>query len=141
MHDIDDHRIISKNTENITTYVCGVDFNSLYPSAYSSIKTNKIAYTDGKLLMFGGVKLYTVDKNRIAQVIQSREELFIVSVKRRIPEEWNNKFLEFLPIFRNLMVCKQKKLMQLFSTMGQLMTFNNYYLWYLMDFCHFIVED
>jgi hypothetical protein len=118
-----------------------VDFNSLYPSAYSSYKTNKIAYTDGRLLMPGGVKLYTIDKNRIAQIIQSREELFIVSVKGRIPEEWYNKFLEFPPIFRNLMVGKQKKLTQLLSTMGQFMTFNNYYLWYLIDYCHFVVED
>jgi hypothetical protein len=39
------------------------------------------------------------------------------------------------------MVGKQKKLTQLLSTMGQFMTFNNYYLWYLMDYCHFVVED
>jgi hypothetical protein len=84
------------------THVCGVDFNSLYPSAYSSYKTNKIAYTNGRLLMTGGVKFYTIEKNRITQTIQSREELFIVSVKGRIPEEWYNKFLEFPPIFRNL---------------------------------------
>jgi hypothetical protein len=91
--------------------------------------------------MPGGVKLYTVDKNRIAQIIQSREELFIVSVKGRISEEWYNKFIEFPPIFINLMVGKQKKLTQLLSTMGQFMTFNNYYLSYLMDYCHFVVED
>jgi hypothetical protein len=83
-----------------------VDFNSLYPSAYNSYKTNKIAYTGGRLLMPGGVKLYTVDKNRIAQIIQSKEELFIVRVKGRIPEEWYNKFIEFSPIFKNLMVGK-----------------------------------
>jgi hypothetical protein len=91
--------------------------------------------------MPGGVKLYTEDKNRIAQIIQSREEVFIVSVKGRISEEWYNKFLEFPPIFRNLMVGKQKKLTQLQSTMGQFMTFNNYHLWYLIDYCHFVVED
>jgi hypothetical protein len=95
------------------THACGVDFNSLYPSAYNSIKTNKIAYTDGRLFIPGGVKLYTIDKNRIVQIIQSREELFIISVKGRIPEEWYNKFLEFPPIFSNLMVGKQKKLTQI----------------------------
>jgi hypothetical protein len=121
--------------------VCGINFNSLYPSAYSSIKTNKIGYTDGRLLIPGGVKFYKVDKNRIATIIQSREELFIVSVKGRIPEEWYNKFLEFLPIYRNLMVGKPKKLTQLLSTMGQFITFNNYHLWYLIDYCHFVVED
>jgi hypothetical protein len=65
-----------------------------------------ISYTDGRLLMPSVVKFYTIDKNRIASIIHSKEELFIVSVKERIHEEWFNKFLEFSPIFRNLMVCK-----------------------------------
>jgi hypothetical protein len=60
IHEIDNHRIISRDTENIITHVCGVDFNSLYPSPYSSIKTNKIACTDGRLLIPGGVKFYTI---------------------------------------------------------------------------------
>jgi hypothetical protein len=75
IYDMDNHRIISKETENIMTHVCGVDFISVYPSAYGSIKTNNIAYTDGRLLTPGGVKLYTIDKNKIVQIIQSREEL------------------------------------------------------------------
>jgi hypothetical protein len=50
-------------------YVCGVDFNSLYPSDYSSMKTNEIAYADGRLLIPDGVKFYTIDKNNIAQII------------------------------------------------------------------------
>jgi hypothetical protein len=54
--------------------------------------------------MPGGVKVYTVDKNKIVQIIQSREELFIVRVKGIIPEERYSKFLEFPPIFSNLMV-------------------------------------
>jgi hypothetical protein len=62
-------------------------------------------------------------------------------VKGRIPEELYNKFLKFFPIFKNLMVGKQKKLTQLLSTMGQFMSFNNYYLWYLINYCHFDVED
>jgi hypothetical protein len=86
IHDIDNHGIISRDTENIMTHVCGVDFNYLYPSAYSSIKTNKIDYNDGGLLMPGGLKLYTIDKNRIASTIQSREELFIARVKGNNPE-------------------------------------------------------
>jgi hypothetical protein len=93
IHDIDNYRIISKDTENIMTHVCGVDFNYLYPSPYSSIKTNKIGYTDSRLLMCGGVKFYIIHKNRITSIIQRREELFIVSVNGRIPEEWFNKFL------------------------------------------------
>jgi hypothetical protein len=55
IHDIDNHRVISKDTEYIMIHVCGVDFNSLYPSAYSSYKTNKIAYTGGRLLMPGAI--------------------------------------------------------------------------------------
>jgi hypothetical protein len=78
--------------------------------------------------MPGCVKFYTIDKNRIASIIQTREELFIVSVKLRIPEELYNKFLKFFPIIKNLMVGKQKKLTQLLSIMDQFMFFNNYYL-------------
>jgi hypothetical protein len=39
------------------------------------------------------------------------------------------------------MVDKQKKLTQLLFTMDQYMSFNNYYLWYLIDYCHFVIED
>jgi hypothetical protein len=85
--DIDNHRIISRNTENIITDVCGIEFNSLYHSVYSPIKTNKITYTNCKLLISGGVKFYSIDKNKIASIIQSREEFFIVCVKLRIVEE------------------------------------------------------
>jgi hypothetical protein len=70
-----------KDTENIITHVCYVDFNSLYPYAYSSIKTNKIAYRDSRVLMPGSVKFYTINKNKITSIIQSREELFMVGVR------------------------------------------------------------
>jgi hypothetical protein len=39
------------------------------------------------------------------------------------------------------MVGKEKKLTQLLSTINPFMTFNNYYLWYLIDYCHLVVED
>jgi hypothetical protein len=91
--------------------------------------------------MPGTMKFYIIDKNRIPSIIQSREELFMVSVKGIIPEKWFYKFLKFAPIIRNLMVGEQKKLTQLLSTISQFMPFNNYYLWYLIDYCHFVVED
>ena len=34
-----------------------------------------------------------------------------------------------------------RKLTQLLSTHGQFMTFSTYYLWFLVDRCHFVIED
>ena len=35
------------------THVCGTDFNSLYPSSFSSIVNPNIAYTGGRMYMPG----------------------------------------------------------------------------------------
>jgi hypothetical protein len=36
---------------------------------------------------------------------------------------------------------KERKLTQLLSTNNEYMTFSNYYLWFLMDTCHFVIDD
>ena len=36
---------------------------------------------------------------------------------------------------------REKKLTQLLSTNNEYMTFSSYYLWFLMDRCHFIIDD
>jgi hypothetical protein len=80
------NKAVSKDTTNIMTHVCGVDFNSLYPSAYSSIKSNKIPYAGGRLLMLGDFKEYILDKQKMKNIIKMRQELFIVKVKGSIPK-------------------------------------------------------
>jgi hypothetical protein len=140
--DNNNKKVFSKNTDHLMTHVTGVDFNSLYPSSYSSIYNDMIDYTGHRMLMPGDVKEYIKEKQRIFKIIEEKNELFIVSVKGEIPLEKYNEFINFAPIFRNIIISKkQKKLTQLLSTMGMFMIFNNYYLWYLIDRFGFVIED
>jgi hypothetical protein len=139
--DAEREKIVSKNTDNIMTHVTGVDFNSLYPSSYSSLPNEMIDYTNFRMLMPGNVTEFTKSKIRILDVLKKREDLFIVSLKGGIPRRRYNDFINFAPIFRNIDIGKQKKLTQLLSTMGTYMVFNNYYIWYLMDRFDFVIED
>jgi hypothetical protein len=135
------NKAVSKDTANIMTHVTGVDFNSLYPSSYSSIKSNKIPYTNGRLLMPGDFKEYILDKQKMKNIIRMREELFIIKVKRGIPKSIYNKFIEFPLIIGNVTYDQQRKLTQLLTTMGKYMLFNNHYLWFLIDRCGFEIDE
>jgi hypothetical protein len=53
------------NTENILTHITGVDFNTLYPSPYSSIPNEMIGYTGNKMMIPGNLKEYITDKQRM----------------------------------------------------------------------------
>jgi hypothetical protein len=80
-------KVYSTNTDNIVTYITGVDFNALYPSAYFSIPNEMIGYTGNKMLMPGYLKEYITDKQRIFDIINEKKELFVVTLKGGIPEE------------------------------------------------------
>jgi hypothetical protein len=90
--------------------------------------------------------------------------LFIAVVKAHIPEEFINEFIDFPVIWRNLkitmnkqtigeytyknmiehhMACdkEESKLLMLSSTHNEFMTFNNYYLWFLIDRCHLVIDE
>jgi hypothetical protein len=59
---VDINKTVSKDTRNIMTDVAGVELNSLYPSVYNSIKSNKIPYTKGRLLIPGDFKKYILGR-------------------------------------------------------------------------------
>jgi hypothetical protein len=84
---------ISKDIVNIMTHVGGVDLNSLYPSAYTSINSNKIPYTGGRLLIPGDFKEYILDKQKMKNITKMRQELFIVKVEGGIPKNLYNEFI------------------------------------------------
>jgi hypothetical protein len=44
-YDYINKKVYSTNSENIVTHISGVDFNVLYPSAYSFIPNEMIRYT------------------------------------------------------------------------------------------------
>jgi hypothetical protein len=47
------NKVVSRDSENIMTHVIGTDFNSLYPSAYGSIRTPWNPYDNGVMYMPG----------------------------------------------------------------------------------------
>ena len=174
----EDDRIKSINSKYKVTHVTGIDFNSLYPSVYSSIEHPFIPYTDHKMYMPGSVlqafKCSDIFlKQRARYIIKCKEELFVADVKGYIPEEYWNEFINLPPIWRNIKInsdketlgpymynymkenkltvdTKTKKLTMLMSTHPECavddendgyMTFSSYYLWFLIDRCHFVIED
>ncbi|KAA6396400.1 MAG: hypothetical protein EZS28_008079 [Streblomastix strix] len=104
------------------------------------------------------------DKDKIMDIISGRDQLFIAEIKGHIDEKYINDFINFPPILRNYTFTtnedtigpymynhmkangiktdqKQRKLTNLLSTMGEFMSFSSYYLWFLIDDCHFIIDD
>jgi hypothetical protein len=106
-----------------------------------------IGYRGNKMLMPGNSKEYTVDKEKIRNVINEKKELFVVTLKGGIPEEKWDEFINYTPIIRSIEIGnnkskkKQKKLTQLMTRMGLFMSFSSYYLWYLIDRFGFVIED
>lgn len=92
------------------THFCGIDFNSLYPLAFSSQQHDSIKYTDGKMIMHvrlegfpqmgegdDGVK----QLKRPHAIIGSRDTLFIGEITRRIPKWRLNNCINFLRMSLN----------------------------------------
>jgi len=168
-YDVDENIIMDTDTNNVMTHFVGVDFNSLYPSTFASVKHDFVPYTDGKMYMPGRLKSFIKTgslklKNEARKIISGKCELFIVEVKGHIPSERMADVVNFPPIFRNITIttdestigsfmydyCKQhnfptdkktRKLTQLFNTNGEYMSFSSYYLWYLIDRFGFIIDD
>ena len=109
-------------------------------------------------------------RKKAMNIIQSNDrftkdgQLFVATVKGHIDEQYLNDYINFAPIFRSLEVTtnketigeymynymtsnqiptdkQEKKLTMLLSTHDQYMSFSSYYLWFLIDTCHFIIDD
>ena len=160
----EDGKVISYDTQHVMTHFCGVDFNSLYPSSFSSVKNANNPYTDNIMYMPGRVDRIVKDKKEMWRLIKNRDTLYLASIKGHINTDHINEFINFAPIFRNIDILttkdfigdymykhmekhdlprngKERKLTQLLSTHNEFMNFTSYYLWFLIDRCHFIVDD
>ena len=158
----ENNKVISYDTPYVIKRVVGIDFNSLYPSSFSSEPHPFNPYTDNKMYMPGSLKQIIRNKDLAMKIINERKDLFIAVVKGYIPNI--NEFINYPPIFRNIDIeikrevigdymmnviekhnlCSQRhqrKLTQLLSTHNEYMSFSSYYLWFLIDTCGFIVED
>ena len=168
-YDYKTNTVSNHMTENLMTHFVGVDFNSLYPSAFSSNSHPFIKYTGGKMYMPGRL-VETIDcyngvfKAKALGIINRKRDLFVAVVKGHIEKEHINDFINFLPIIRNIEITTnretigdfmydymvengiktdvpERKLTQLADTNDEYMSFSSYYLWYLMDRFHFIIDD
>ena len=113
-YDLKTNTIYDKDTDHVMTHYMGVDFNSLYPSAFSSTQHEFIPYTNRKMYMPGCItNTYKCDSEKIKKIaldiISKKNRLFIVVVRGHIPKEHLNKFINFLPIFRNIEITTDEK--------------------------------
>jgi hypothetical protein len=72
------------DTQNVITHIIGIDFNSLYPSSYSSKYHPFNPYTNGIMYMPGAVKAKIADSKQALKIINERNEIFSVDVKGHI---------------------------------------------------------
>ena len=85
--------ITDYDTNNVVTHCFGIDFNSLYPHAFSSEKHPFIRYTSGKMFMPGYIVKHMEDVNlsEALHVLYNMDrytesaQLFIVKLKGFIP--------------------------------------------------------
>ena len=101
----------------------------------------------------------TVNESRFTE----EGQLFIAEIKGHIDDNYINEFINFPPIFRNVDITtskevigdymynymkrnafetdtKERKLTQLLRV-SEFTAFSSYYLWFLIDRCHFIIDD
>lgn len=83
---------------------------------------------------------------------------FVAKVKRRISNDFISEYINFLPIIRNIDITidtdyrtmlkdsnintlnTERKLTEPKDTANEFMAFSSYYLWYLIDRFHFLVD-
>jgi hypothetical protein len=119
-------RVISYDTPNLMTHICGCDFSSLYPSVCSSNPHPFIPYTGHKMWMPGYEKWFMDSENSTQQermkVIMTEHRFecdneriidglpwFVAVVKGHIDEDHLNDFINFPPIIKKLEVKTSKK--------------------------------
>ena len=112
----EENKVISYDTPNIMTHVVGVDFNSLYPSSFSSTKHDFNKYHGGIMYMPGSFLMKINDKKKCREIILSKARfqpnpkyLFKADVKLSCPKEKINYFINFPPIFRNVNITNNEE--------------------------------
>jgi hypothetical protein len=148
-------------TENGISHVIGVDFNSLYPTAFSS---TKLDYLDKPIKLPAYYRNTITNKDQIRKFISKRSDelVFFVSVVGHCPI--TEETINFPPIIRNIDLTtdretigdytyeymkehnlktdkRERKLTQLLDTRGDFMVFYSAYLYFLMDTCGFVIDD
>ena len=111
---IDNKGVLSYDTSNVQSHVVGIDFNSLYPSSFSSCKHEFNKYHGGIMYMPGAF-IRRIDvkdkasKKRCLDIITNSSRfsnkpsyLFYAEVKLKCPTSKINYFINLPPVFRNI---------------------------------------
>ena len=104
------------NKSYIQSHVVGIDFNSLYPSSFSSIKHDfnkyhgNIMYMPGSFIQRIEVK-DKISRQRCMEIIMSKSRfnsnpkyVFKAEVKLQLPKYKINYFINFPAVFRNIVI-------------------------------------
>jgi hypothetical protein len=158
-----DDKVHIIDINSIITHIIGIDFNTLYPSSYSSLPHPSNPYTDRIMYMPGPLKRVIKNEEVAMRIIKERKEIFSVDVKGHIDNRYLNEVVRFPPIFINVDIItnkepigesmyeymilnsmkvdkKERKLTQLTDTHNKYRLTNNYMLWFLIDTYHFIID-
>ncbi|KAA6368949.1 MAG: hypothetical protein EZS28_035524 [Streblomastix strix] len=97
----DNKTITVIDTYHTVSHICGVDFNSLYPSCFSSQYHPFNKYTNGIMYMCRSVTSVINDPIQSRKIINSADrftdkgQLFIAQLKGHIDENYINDFINF----------------------------------------------
>jgi hypothetical protein len=162
-------KIYLNKTKNIITHIIGVDFNSLYPTAFSSVK---LSYLDKPIPLPAAFQYTIFDKQKIMKYVEARASekqsdwtegtCFFVSVRGHcvVSEET----LNFPPVIRNVSITTnretigdytynymkangiktdqpERKLTQMLDSHNEFHVFYSVYLYFLIDTCGFVIDD
>ncbi|KAA6388839.1 MAG: hypothetical protein EZS28_015634 [Streblomastix strix] len=97
------NKVISQDNENDATHVFVLDGNSLYPSLYSSVKNEKIPYTDHRMYMAGRSRFYSEKPYVIKNCIDYRKDIFVAKIKgfsQKLNTITYLHYLQYLEILR-----------------------------------------
>jgi hypothetical protein len=65
-----------------------------------------------------------------------------ITIKKEVIGDWTYDYMVKNGYLKpDMKPRKENKLTQLLSTHGKVMSFSSYYLWFLIDYCHFIIDD
>ena len=106
-YDAINNRIISYDTQNIISHIAGIDFNSLYPSSFCSVKHDFNRYHSGIMYMQGSfIKRDDAYDNRIKNEKVFNIAMDIIQSNNRFNNDPNND--QIIDLIMIIIYSKQK---------------------------------
>ena len=133
-YNIENNTVQSHNSDKVIDHCFGIDFNSIYPSVFVSVKHDFCKYTGGKIFIPGLITNYYESNDEIKNLYDmkyirdlilgqnkhsTKPILFSDELKGFIQKERLNEFINFLPIFRKVEMKQDEKSIE--SSMNEYM--------------------